>query len=455
VHIHVMGICGTFMGGIAVIAKALGLRVTGCDAHVYPPMSTQLTAQGIDLIDGYGADQLSLNPDVWVVGNVVSRGNPLMEAILDRGDPFVSGPQWLRESVLANQWVLAVGGTHGKTTTSSMLAWILDKAGLAPGFLIGGITGNFGVSARLGKGRHFVIEADEYDTAFFDKRSKMVHYRPRTAILNNIEFDHADIFPDLAAIETQFHHFIRTVPRAGSVIVNGTDTSIQRVLARGCWSPVERIGVSEGWFERDLGGDRFEVLFQGQRVGQLQWNLMGEHNRLNGLAAIAAARMVGVDPADAIRSLAGFRNAKRRMELRGTESGVSVWDDFAHHPTAIAATLSGLRAKVGRARILAVLEPRSNTMKLGVMKDRLCASLDNADRIFCYSAGLEWDAAAALSSLGPRASCEVDLERLVCGIAAEARRGDQVLVMSNGSFGGIQDRLLTALAQRKELAAGA
>jgi len=453
VHIHILGVCGTFMGGIAVIAKALGLRVTGCDAHVYPPMSTQLAAQGIDLIEGYEADQLSLNPDLWVIGNVVSRGNALMEAILDRGDRFVSGPQWLAESVLANRWVLAVSGTHGKTTTSSMLAWILDQAGLAPGFLIGGVTGNFGLSARLGTQEHFVIEADEYDTAFFDKRSKMVHYRPRTAILNNIEFDHADIFGDLAAIETQFHHFVRTVPRTGHLVVNGTDASIQRVLARGCWSQLERIGVAEGWLGRNLGRDAFEVLYHNKPVGQLHWSLLGEHNRLNGLAAIAAAHTVGVEPAAAVRSLAAFRNAKRRMELRGTKAGVSVWDDFAHHPTAIAATLAGLRESVGRARILAVLEPRSNTMKLGVMKDRLCASLENADRVFCYGAGLEWDAAAALAPLGSRATCEIELERLLSGIAAEAKRGDHVLIMSNGNFGGIHDRLLRALARREESAA--
>jgi UDP-N-acetylmuramate: L-alanyl-gamma-D-glutamyl-meso-diaminopimelate ligase len=450
VHIHILGICGTFMGGIAVIAKALGLRVTGCDAHVYPPMSAQLVAQGIDLIEGYGADQLALNPDLWVVGNVVSRGNPLMEAILDRGDPFVSGPQWLADSVLARRWVLAVAGTHGKTTTSSMLAWILEEAGLAPGFLIGGITGNLGVSARLGEKDHFVIEADEYDTAFFDKRPKMVSYRPRTAVINNIEFDHADIFSDLAAIETQFHYFVRTVRPSGHLVVNGADPSVQRVLARGCWSHVESIGVEEGWSEQDLGKDRFEILYQGRSLGQLHWNLLGKHNRANGLAAIAAAYAAGVHPTDAIRSLAKFRNAKRRMELRGTEARIAVWDDFAHHPTAIATTLAGLRAEVGRARILAVFEPRSNTMKLGVMKDRLSASLDSADRIFCYSAGLEWDAAAALGPLGSRVTCEVDFERLISTIAAEARPGDHVLVMSNGDFCGIHDRLLAAFASRRK-----
>lgn len=442
------------MGGVAVIAKAAGLRVTGCDANVYPPMSTQLTAQGIQLIEGYGADQLSLNPDLWIIGNVVSRGNPLVEAILDRADAYVSGPQWLAESVLADQHVLAVAGTHGKTTTSSMLAWILEDAGLAPGFLIGGVPENFGVSARLGSKRHFVIEADEYDTAFFDKRSKMVHYRPRTAVINNIEFDHADIFPDLEAIETQFYHFVRIVPRSGRIIVNGRDAATRRVLARGCWSRIEQVDVKEGWQTQDLDEDCFDVRYEGRSLGKLRWHLLGEHNRLNGLAAIAAARTVGVDPADAIRSLARFQSVKRRMELRGTEAGVSVWDDFAHHPTAIAATLAGLRAKVGRARILAVLEPRSNTMKLGVLKDRLSASLDQADRVFCYSAGLGWDAAEALASLGARASCETDLERLISRITAEAQGGDQVLVMSNGSFGGIQDRLLAALANRVPLAAG-
>jgi UDP-N-acetylmuramate: L-alanyl-gamma-D-glutamyl-meso-diaminopimelate ligase len=327
-----------------------------------------------------------------------------------------------------------------------MLAWILDQAGLAPGFLIGGITGNFGLSARLGTQKHFVIEADEYDTAFFDKRSKMVHYRPRTAILNNIEFDHADIFGDLAAIETQFHHFVRTVPRAGYLVVNGTDASIQRVLARGCWSQLERIDVAEGWLGRNPGRDGFEVLFHNKPVGQLHWDLLGEHNRLNGLAAIAAAYTVGVEPAAAVRSLAAFRNAKRRMELRGTKAGVSVWDDFAHHPTAIAATLAGLRESVGRARILAVLEPRSNTMRLGVMKDRLCASLENADRVFCYGAGLEWDAAAALAPLAAKAEVHADFDRLLEAISASAKPGDHIVVMSNGGFNGIHEKLLARLA---------
>jgi UDP-N-acetylmuramate: L-alanyl-gamma-D-glutamyl-meso-diaminopimelate ligase len=453
VHIHILGICGTFMGGIAAIAQAAGHRVTGCDANVYPPMSTQLVAQGVQLSEGYGADQLALKPDLWVIGNVVSRGNPLMEAILDSGEPYVSGPQWLAQTILAGKWVLAVAGTHGKTTTSSMLAWILEDSGLAPGFLVGGIPQNFGVSARLGNQKYFVLEADEYDTAFFDKRSKMVHYRPKIAILNNIEFDHADIFADLAAIETQFHHFVRTVPSSGRIVANGADPTVERVLGRGCWTPVERFGVRQGWSAKEVGKDRFEVLYQSRIVGRVQWELLGEHNRLNALAAIAAARAAGVDPARAVQALERFANAKRRMELRGTAAGVSVWDDFAHHPTAIATTLAGLRHKVGRARILAVLEPRSNTMKLGVMKDRLSASLAHADRVFCYSANLGWDAAAALAPLGERASCEVDLERLIGAICAEAQPGDQVLVMSNGGFGGIHDRLLAALAERSAAAA--
>ena len=436
------------MGGIAAIAKAAGHRVTGCDANVYPPMSTQLEAQGIELTVGYGADQTALNPDLWVVGNVVTRGNPLVEAMLDRGDRYVSGPQWLAENTLLGRQVLGVAGTHGKTTTSSMLAWILKDAGLDPGFLIGGIPINFGVSATLGKQSYFVIEADEYDTAFFDKRSKMVHYRPRVAILNNIEFDHADIFPDLAAIETQFHHFVRTIPGSGKLIVNGADPAIDRVLARGCWSALERFGVGDGWSARVVGPGCFEVFNQGRLVGLLRLELQGEHNLQNALAAIAAAQAAGVDPARAIESLARFKGVRRRMELRGTAAGVAVWDDFAHHPTAIATTVSGLRDQVGNARILAVLEPRSNTMRAGLMKDRLPASLQRADRVFCYSENLGWDAAAALAPLGDRVSIENDLERLVGAIVAEAQPGDQVLVMSNGGFGGIHERLLASLSVR-------
>jgi len=448
VHIHILGICGTFMGGIAVIAKAAGHRVTGCDANVYPPMSTQLEAEGIELTVGYGADQARLNPDVWVVGNVVSRGNPLMESILDRGDRYASGPQWLAENMLFRRRVLAVAGTHGKTTTSSMLAWILEDAGLVPGFLIGGVPINFGVSARLGAQADFVIEADEYDTAFFDKRSKMVHYRPKVAVLNNIEFDHADIFSDLAAIETQFHHFVRTIPRSGKLIVNGADPTIDRVLARGCWSAVERFGVAGGWSARVVGPGCFEVFNQGRLIGLMRSDLQGGHNLQNALAAIAVAQAAGVDPVRAVESFARFKGVRRRMELRGRAAGVAVWDDFAHHPTAIATTVSGLRDQVGSARILAVLEPRSNTMRAGLMKDRLPASLEQADRIFCYGANLGWDAAAALAPLGNRVNIENDLERLVGAIVAEARPGDQVLVMSNGGFGGIHERLLASLSTR-------
>ena len=444
-HIHILGICGTFMGGIAAIARGAGHKVTGCDLNVYPPMSTQLEAQGIDLIEGYGADQIALKPDLWVVGNVVSRGTPLIEEILDRGEPYISGPQWLAQHVLPTKWVLAVAGTHGKTTTSSMLAWILEAAGKDPGFLIGGVPRNFGTSARLTDSSFFVIEADEYDTAFFDKRSKFVHYRPRTAILNNLEFDHADIFHDLASIERQFHHFVRTVPRSGLLVVNGTDPALARVLAQGRWSPIEHFGTDDGWRTETLDADAFHVVLAGKQLGTVRWDLSGEHNRANALAAIAAARHAGVAPAAACEALGRFANVKRRMELRGTAGGVTVYDDFAHHPTAIATTVAGLRHKVGRARILAVLEPRSNTMKLGVMKDALPGSLAQADRVYCYGANLGWNPVEALAPMGARAVCSNDLEMLVDAIAAEARPGDQVLVMSNGGFGGIHQKLLDRL----------
>jgi len=450
-HIHILGICGTFMGGIAQLARAAGHRVTGCDANVYPPMSTQLEAAGIDLIQGYDAGQLGLQADLWVVGNAVSRGNPLLEAILDRGLPYVSGPQWLAENVLQGRWVLAVAGTHGKTTTSAMLAWILEDAGLAPGFLVGGVPMNFGVSARLhgalADSPFFVIEADEYDTAFCDKRSKFVHYRPRTVILNNLEFDHADIFADLAAIETQFHHLVRTIPGNGLIVSNAAEASLERVLAKGAWTPVERFNDAAGWQVRGDDADgSLAVLQGGQVVGAIRWDLMGEHNRANALAALLAARHVGVPIARGLEALTRFENVKRRLELRGEARGVAVYDDFAHHPTAIATTVAGLRRRVGPARILAVLEPRSNTMKLGVMKDRLPESLREADRVFCYGANLGWDAAAALAPLGARATVSDDLGALVRLIAAEAQPGDQVLVMSNGGFGGIHDKLLAALA---------
>ena len=451
-HIHILGICGTFMGGIAVIAQQAGHTVTGCDANVYPPMSTQLEALGIRLIEGFGAEQLELEPDVWVIGNVVTRGKqPLMEEILNRGLPYISGPQWLAENVLRDKWVLAVAGTHGKTTTSSMLAWVLEDCGLHPGYLIGGVPMNFGVSARLTDSPFFVIEADEYDTAFFDKRSKFVHYHPRTAVLNNLEYDHADIFPDLAAIETQFHHLVRTVPGNGLVVSNGREESLERVLARGCWTPVERFGQPGGWraepVNTGLRASHFDVWLDDALQGRVQWDLLGEHNRQNALATIAAARHAGVPARDAIDALSRFRNVKRRMEVRGQVHGVTVYDDFAHHPTAIATTVAGLRAKVNGARILAVLEPRSNTMKLGVMKAQLPASLEGADRVYCYSGGIDWDASGALSPLGDKAHTYADLSGLVEAVAREARPGDHVLVMSNGGFGGIHDKLLARLGE--------
>jgi UDP-N-acetylmuramate: L-alanyl-gamma-D-glutamyl-meso-diaminopimelate ligase len=446
-HLHVLGICGTFMGGLAALARAAGARVTGCDAGVYPPMSTQLAALGIEIVDGFGAEQIALAPDLWVIGNVVTRGNPLLEEILDRGEPLVSGPQWLAEHVLAGKHVLAVAGTHGKTTTAAMLAAILERAGLEPGFLIGGVPGDFGVSARASAAPFFVLEADEYDTAFFDKRSKFVHYRARTAILNNLEFDHADIFPDLAAIETQFHHFVRTLPRSGLVIANGADTALARVLARGCWSRLERFDVADGWSSSVHDDGAFDVLWQGAPLGRVAWALTGDHNRANGLAAIAAACDVGVAPNVAIDALGAFRGVKRRMELRGVVRGIAVYDDFAHHPTAIRSTLEGLRRKVGRSRILAVLEPRSNTMKLGMLNEALAGSLTAAEIVFCYTAALGWDAAAALAPLGDRARCHGELDALVAGIAQEARPGDHVVVMSNGGFGGIHERLLSDLGR--------
>ena len=446
-HIHILGICGTFMGGIAVLAKQAGHKVTGCDAGVYPPMSAQLEAQGIVLTEGFDPAQIRLEPDLFVIGNVVSRGNPLIEEILNRGLPYMSGPQWLAEHVLKDKWTLAVAGTHGKTTTSAMLAWILEYAGLQPGFLIGGVPQNFGVSARLTDSPFFVVEADEYDTSFSDKRSKFVHYHPRTAVLNNLEFDHADIFSDLAAIETQFHHLVRTVPGNGLIVANGRESSLERVLARGCWTPVERFGTAQGWTIGAAGAVAFKEEFQ----GMLNWSLLGEHNRMNALAAIAAARHAGVPAGVGIEALAKFENVKRRMEVRGVVGGITVYDDFAHHPTAIATTVAGLRGKVGEARILAVLEPRSNTMKLGVMKDALPGSLKDADRVFCYDANLGWDAASALAPLGDKAQTFDDLDSLVAAVAAVARPGDQVLVMSNGGFGGVHEKLLAALANNNEM----
>lgn len=461
-HLHILGICGTFMGGLALIARAAGHRVTGCDAGVYPPMSTQLAEQGIDLIEGFDADQVALKPDLFVIGNVVTRGNPLMEAILDAGLPYVSGPQWLGDHVLAGRHVLAVAGTHGKTTTTAMLAWVLECAGLAPSFLVGGVPHDFGLSARLGDtpvaaagGRSlFAIEADEYDTAFFDKRSKFVHYHARTVVLNNLEYDHADIFPDLAAIETQFHHLVRTVPASGRIVVPTATESLERVLARGNWSETVGIGPGGLWQAGPQQPDgSFEVAHAGRAVGHVTWALTGEHNRMNALAAMAAADHVGVSPSDAVAALSRFAGVKRRMELRGTVAGIRVYDDFAHHPTAIATTVAGLRARFSEGRILAVLEPRSNTMKLGAMKAQLPGSLSEADLVFCYGQAngkqaLGWSAAEALAPLGERARAYDNLDRLVADVVANARPGDHVLVMSNGGFGGVHGKLLDALATR-------
>lgn len=454
-HLHILGICGTFMGGLAALAREAGHRVTGCDANVYPPMSTQLQALGIELVEGFGAEQLGLKPDVFVIGNVVTRGErfPLMEAILDAGLPYTSGPQWLAEHVLQGRHVLAVAGTHGKTTTTSMLAWILEHAGLKPGFLVGGVPQNFGVSARLGEGQAFVIEADEYDTAFFDKRSKFVHYRPRTAILNNLEHDHADIFPDLAAIETQFHHLVRTVPSSGRLVVNAREEALQRVIARGCWSEVQRFGAKkeEAGMLRARGEPQsFDVLRGGLKVARVEWGLIGEHNQLNALAAIAAAEHVGVTPEQSAAALADFQNVRRRMELRGEvqrEGGaIRVYDDFAHHPTAIRTTINGLRRRIAPAeRILAIFEPRSNTMKLGTMKAQLPWALEEADLAFCNQQGLAWDAKEALAPMGAQAVVGADVDALVAAVVKAAKPGDHLLCMSNGGFGGIHEKLLDAL----------
>ena len=453
-HIHILGICGTFMGGLAALAREAGHRVTGCDAGVYPPMSDQLQALGIELMEGYGAEQLALKPDMFVIGNVVSRQRlpdgqpkfPLMEALMDAGLPYTSGPQWLSENVLQGRHVLAVAGTHGKTTTTSMLAWILECAGLNPGFLVGGVPLNFGISARLGAPHpFFVIEADEYDTAFFDKRSKFVHYRPRTTILNNLEFDHADIFDNLAAIERQFHHLVRTMPAQGRVVVNGLEESLSRVLHSGCWSDVRSFGATVSDFTAQGEPDRFDVLFQGNLVGQVAWGLQGVHNQLNALAAIAAADHVGVAPSLAAQALCSFENVKRRMEIRGQVRGITVYDDFAHHPTAMRTTLDGLRRQVQSGRILAIFEPRSNTMKLGTMKAQLPWSLEAADLAFCHTGGLDWDAEDALSPMGNKAQVAHSIDELVQQVLLAALPGDHLLCMSNGGFGGVHQRLLQGL----------
>jgi UDP-N-acetylmuramate: L-alanyl-gamma-D-glutamyl-meso-diaminopimelate ligase len=450
-HVHILGICGTFMGGIAALAQASGHRVSGSDKNVYPPMSTQLEQLGIVLHEGWDPAQLEPRPDVVVVGNALSRGNPVVEAVLNSGIPYTSGPEWLARHVLHERWVLAVSGTHGKTTTSSILAWMLEYAGLKPGFLIGGIPGNFPVSARLGDAPFFVVEADEYDTAFFDKRAKFVHYRPRTAILNNLEYDHADIYPDMASLRKMFHQFVRTIPGDGRLVVNGADPELAQTLAMGAWTPVERFGrEGDAWTVEALAPDwsEFEVRNGGAIVGRARWPLIGAHNAENALAAMLAARHAGVEPRVSLDSLAEFRNARRRMEVRGTVRGVTVYDDFAHHPTAIATTLDGLRRRVGAARILAVLEPRSATMKLGVHKDTLAGALAGADRTWFYAPpDLGWDVAAAVAPLGARASTLGDVDALAAAVAKEARDGDHVLVMSNGGFGGLHGKLLAELAR--------
>ncbi len=450
------------MGGLAALAREAGHRVTGCDAGVYPPMSHQLEALGIELIEGFGIDQMKLKPDLYVIGNVVSRSRlpsgepkfPLMEAILESGAPYTSGPQWLSEHVLQGRHVLAVAGTHGKTSTSSMLTWILEAAGLKPGFLVGGVPLNFGVSARLGEvvtghaRNYFVIEADEYDTAFFDKRSKFVHYRPRTAILNNLEFDHADIFEDLKAIEKQFHHLVRTVPGQGRLIVNGLEESLTRVLNQGCWSEVRTFGAAVSDFIAEGSPHDFEVIQHGQKVAHVNWALGGVHNQLNALAAMAAAEHVGVSPQVAAQALSSFQNVKRRMEVRGTLAGVTVYDDFAHHPTAIRTTIDGLRRQIGpEQRILAIFEPRSNTMKLGTMKSQLPWSLEQANLSFCHSGGLDWNAQEALAPMGTKAQVAANIDELVKQVMSHAKAGDHLLCMSNGGFGGIHDKLLNALKQ--------
>ncbi len=455
-HIHILGICGTFMGGLALIARSAGHKVTGCDAGVYPPMSTQLQEQGIELIEGFDASQTELNPDLFIIGNVISRGNPLMEAILDQGKPYISGPQWLGDHVLQSQHVLSVAGTHGKTTTSSMLAWILEHAGLQPNFLIGGIAHDLQVSARFNpENKYFVIEADEYDTAFFDKRSKFVHYHSRTAVLNNLEFDHADIFPDLAAIETQFHHLVRTVPGSGCIIYPSRDEALQRVLARGCWSGTDTFGPGAQWqyANHDAAGTRFDVLYQNRVVAHITWQHNGVHNMNNALAAIAAAHHVGISAEQSAQALNCFQGIRRRMELRASVNDIHVYDDFAHHPTAIATTLAGLRNQVGPQRILAVLEPRSNTMKLGTMAARLPQALEQADRVFCFGAkegkhALGWDPKTVFAGQQDRVGTHDNLEALTTAVLQQARPGDHILIMSNGGFGGFHDKLIAALKQK-------
>ena len=452
-HIHILGICGTFMGGVAILARQMGFKVTGSDAGVYPPMSTQLIEQGIDLYEGYEADQIKFNPDLFVVGNAMRRGIPVVEEILNRGLPYTSGPQFVSEYILKDRWVLAVAGTHGKTTTTSILSWILEAANLKPGFLVGGVPENFGVSARRGDDPFFVIEADEYDTAFFDKRSKFVHYRPRSVILNNLEFDHADIFENLDAIKKQFHHLMRIVPSNGLVVAPQSDVNIQSVLSMGAWTPVEYFGdsSSSGWAYELINddGSEFRVSFNGKAQGTVKWPLMGLHNVQNALASIAAARHAGVPPVHAIESLSDFVNVKRRMELRGIVNDISVFDDFAHHPTAVKMTINGLRNRVGGQKIIAVLEPRSNTMRMGVHQHTLADSFSDADEVIVFHPpGLEWSFDQLTEKLGDKLNVYNDVGKIVEMLAHSTQPGNQILVMSNGSFANIHERLLKALEEK-------
>lgn len=443
-HIHILGICGTFMGGIAALAKQLGHKVTGSDAQVYPPMSDQLRQLGIELIEGYEPSQLEPRPDLVIIGNALSRGNPAVETVLNQRIPYISGAQWLHDALLQHKWVLAVAGTHGKTTTSSMLAWLLEYAGLKPGFLVGGVLANFQQSARLGESDFFVIEADEYDTAFFDKRSKFVHYCPSTLVLNNLEYDHADIFPDLAAIQRQFHHLIRVVPSYGRIFYPEHEQALQEVLAQGCWSEKVTIGTNGEWAAQlvQADGSAFDVFFRGEKQATVEWSLIGQHNVYNGLMAIAAAHHVGVPVTVSAEAFTHYKNTKRRLELLGEVAGIKVYDDFAHHPTAITTTLAGMRKNVGEARIIAVLEPRSNTMKLGTMADALDGALADANEIFMLQPDkVQW----LVSEKVPRAQVGNSVEQLVEMISGQVRAGDHIVIMSNGGFGNIHQRLLASL----------
>jgi UDP-N-acetylmuramate: L-alanyl-gamma-D-glutamyl-meso-diaminopimelate ligase len=455
-HVHILGVCGTFMGGIAALARASGHRVTGSDQSVYPPMSDQLRELGIEIIEGYGPEQLQLKPDVVVVGNVMSRGNPLIEALLESDIPYTSGPEWLAKHVLNTRWTLAVAGTHGKTTTSSILTWLLEYGGLEPGFLIGGVPGNFNVTARLGKGRHFVVEADEYDTAFFDKRAKFVHYRPRTAVINNLEHDHADIYPDVASIQWQFHQLMRMVPRHGLVVANSGDANVMHVIDMGCWTPVERFSTGlqgdTAWYAiAPPGGDysNFAIMQGNAAVAEVSWSMLGRHNAENALAAILAARGAGVPIETSVAALKEFQGVRRRMEVRGVVNGITVYDDFAHHPTAVATTIDGLRRKIGSARLIAVLEPRSNTMKLGTHSSALAGALSQADHVWMYQGpNVTWDVAGSVAALGKQAQTIKDLDQLITELDRSLVSGDHVLIMSNGGFGGIHGKLLDRLRKR-------